>query len=72
MRALTICVVRELPSEEYSIKVAGNPAGTKNFIHFDIYGWSEGDRNARPKGGVGMASRALYYLIRGEYGKHTR
>ena len=45
---------------------------SKNFIHFDIYGWSEGDRNARPKGGVGMASRALYYLIRGEYGKHTR
>jgi hypothetical protein len=36
VRALTICVVRELPSEEYSIKVAGNPAGTKNFIHFGL------------------------------------
>ena len=36
MRALTICVVRELPSEEYSIKVAGYPAGTKNFIHFGL------------------------------------
>jgi hypothetical protein len=29
-------VVRELPSEEYSIKVAGYPAGTKNFIHFGL------------------------------------
>ena len=45
---------------------------TKNFIHFDIYGWSDRDKFARPKGGVGMASRALYYLIRGEYGNHTR
>ena len=36
VRALTICVVRELPSEEYSIKVAGYPAGTKNFIHFGL------------------------------------
>ena len=44
---------------------------SKNFIHFDIYGWSDDDRIARSKGGVGMASRALYYLIRGEYGKHT-
>ena len=45
---------------------------TKNFIHFDIYGWSDTDKFARPKGGVGMASRALYYLIRGEYGNHIR
>ena len=44
---------------------------SKNFIHFDIYGWSDDDRIAQSKGGVGMASRALYYLIRGEYGKHT-
>jgi len=43
---------------------------TKKFIHFDIYGWSDGDRIARPRGGVGMGSRALYYLIRGEHDKY--
>lgn len=33
VRALTICVVRELLIEECSIKVAGYPAGTLKFIH---------------------------------------
>jgi leucyl aminopeptidase len=32
---------------------------TPNYIHFDIYGWQPSSAPARPKGGVGQASRAL-------------
>ncbi|MGH1576767.1 leucyl aminopeptidase family protein [Planktotalea sp.] len=32
---------------------------TPNYIHFDIYGWQPNAAPARPKGGVGQASRAL-------------
>ncbi|MGB3246948.1 MAG: leucyl aminopeptidase family protein, partial [Sulfitobacter sp.] len=30
------------------------------YAHFDIYGWQPADAPARPKGGVGQATRALY------------
>ena len=29
------------------------------YMHFDIYGWTQGSFPARPKGGVGMGARAL-------------
>ena len=32
---------------------------TPNYLHFDIYGWQPSGAPARPKGGVGQASRAL-------------
>lgn len=32
---------------------------TPNYMHFDIYGWQPSPAPARPKGGVGQASRAL-------------
>lgn len=32
---------------------------TPNYMHFDIYGWQPNAAPARPKGGVGQASRAL-------------
>ncbi|MCV2894919.1 leucyl aminopeptidase family protein [Lentibacter sp. XHP0401] len=34
-------------------------AGDVNYAHFDIYGWNPAAKPARPKGGVGMAARAL-------------
>jgi len=37
---------------------------SKIFVHFDIFGWSETRKIARPKGGVGMASRTLFHLIK--------
>ncbi|MGC1496236.1 MAG: leucyl aminopeptidase family protein [Sulfitobacter sp.] len=30
------------------------------YAHFDIYGWQPNDAPARPKGGVGQATRAVY------------
>lgn len=32
---------------------------TSTYVHFDIYGWQPSDAPARPKGGVGQATRAL-------------
>lgn len=32
---------------------------TPNYMHFDIYGWQPSAASARPKGGVGQATRAL-------------
>ncbi|WP_299916262.1 M17 family metallopeptidase [uncultured Roseobacter sp.] len=32
---------------------------TSTYAHFDIYGWQPSDAPARPKGGVGQATRAL-------------
>ena len=32
---------------------------TPNYMHFDIYGWQPSAAPARPKGGVGQATRAL-------------
>lgn len=32
---------------------------TPNYLHFDIYGWQPSAAPARPKGGVGQATRAL-------------
>ncbi|MEO1362869.1 MAG: leucyl aminopeptidase family protein, partial [Pseudomonadota bacterium] len=29
------------------------------YMHFDVYGWQPSDAPARPKGGVGQATRAL-------------
>ncbi|MGB3245693.1 MAG: leucyl aminopeptidase family protein, partial [Sulfitobacter sp.] len=33
------------------------------YAHFDIYGWQPADAPARPKGGVGQATRALYAAL---------
>ncbi|MDO9527204.1 MAG: leucyl aminopeptidase family protein [Gemmobacter sp.] len=33
------------------------------YMHFDIYGHQPGDAPARPKGGVGMAARALFAAL---------
>ncbi len=33
------------------------------YAHFDIYGWNPSDLPARPKGGVGQATRALYAAL---------
>ena len=35
------------------------------YMHFDIYGWQPGDAPARPKGGVGQATRALLAALPG-------
>ena len=36
---------------------------TKAYAHFDIYGWNPNDAPARPKGGVGQATRALLTIL---------
>ena len=33
------------------------------YAHFDIYGWQPSEAPARPKGGVGQATRALYAAL---------
>ena len=33
------------------------------YAHFDIYGWQPSDAPARPKGGVGQATRAVYAAL---------
>jgi leucyl aminopeptidase len=33
------------------------------YAHFDIYGWQPGDAPARPKGGIGQGTRALYAAL---------
>ncbi|MEM7470368.1 MAG: leucyl aminopeptidase family protein [Pseudomonadota bacterium] len=37
--------------------------GTPRFVHFDIYGWQPAAAPARPKGGVGQATRALFEAL---------
>jgi leucyl aminopeptidase len=37
--------------------------GASPYVHFDIYGWQPADAPARPKGGVGQATRALYTVL---------
>jgi leucyl aminopeptidase len=36
---------------------------TPNYMHFDIYGWQPSAAPARPKGGVGQATRALFEAL---------
>ena len=36
---------------------------TQKFIHFDCYGWQPSSAPARPKGGVGQGTRALFEAI---------
>ncbi|MEM6406917.1 MAG: leucyl aminopeptidase family protein [Pseudomonadota bacterium] len=36
---------------------------TPRFVHFDIYGWQPSPAPARPKGGVGQATRALFEAL---------
>jgi leucyl aminopeptidase len=38
--------------------------GESRYAHFDIYGWQPADAPARPKGGVGQATRALHSVLR--------
>lgn len=38
---------------------------TSTYAHFDIYGWQPSDAPARPKGGVGQATRALLQTLNG-------
>ena len=33
------------------------------YVHFDIYGWQPSDAPARPKGGVGQGTRALFSAL---------
>lgn len=41
---------------------------TPRFAHFDIYGWNPTPAPARPKGGVGMAARAVFDALPGVLG----
>lgn len=34
-------------------------AGDSRYMHFDIFGWSQSNQPARPKGGIGQGIRAL-------------
>ena len=36
---------------------------TPRYMHFDIYGWQPSDAPARPKGGVGQGTRALFAAL---------
>ena len=38
-------------------------AGDGAYAHFDIYGWQPSDAPARPKGGVGQGTRALFAAL---------
>jgi leucyl aminopeptidase len=38
-------------------------AGAGRYAHFDIYGWQPTKAPARPKGGVGQGSRALFEAL---------
>ena len=38
-------------------------APNSRYAHFDIYGWQPSDAPARPKGGVGQATRALFHAL---------
>lgn len=39
---------------------------TPRYMHFDIYGWQPNAAPARPKGGVGQATRALFEMLKTE------
>ncbi len=36
---------------------------TPSYLHFDIYGWQPSDAPARPKGGIGQGTRALFEAL---------
>ena len=36
---------------------------TTQFVHFDCYGWQPNSAPARPKGGVGQGTRALFHAL---------
>jgi leucyl aminopeptidase len=36
---------------------------TQKFVHFDCYGWQPSAAPARPKGGVGQGTRALFQAL---------
>jgi leucyl aminopeptidase len=36
---------------------------TTRFVHFDCYGWQPNAAPARPKGGVGQGTRALFQAL---------
>jgi len=40
----------------------------KTWVHLDLYGWNDGDRPGRPRGGEAMAMRALFEVIRDRFG----
>ena len=40
----------------------------KTWAHFDIYGWTQTPKSARPDGGECQAARALYALLKERYG----
>jgi leucyl aminopeptidase len=39
---------------------------TPAYMHFDIYGWQPTAAPARPKGGVGQATRALFTMLKSD------
>jgi len=38
-------------------------ADEARYMHFDVFGWSQSNQPARPKGGVGQGTRALYQAL---------
>ena len=36
---------------------------TPRYMHFDVYGWQPTDAPARPKGGTGQGTRALFAAL---------
>ncbi|HET6632532.1 MAG TPA: leucyl aminopeptidase family protein [Rhodanobacteraceae bacterium] len=39
-----------------------------NWLHLDVYGWSDGNRPGRPRGGDAQGLRALFAMLRQRYG----
>jgi leucyl aminopeptidase len=40
----------------------------KVWLHFDIFAWNASSKPARPEGGECQVARALYALLREQYG----
>lgn len=41
----------------------------RNWVHFDIYGWTPSDKPGRPQGGEAQAARLVYRLVEKRYGR---
>jgi leucyl aminopeptidase len=39
-----------------------------NWVHVDMYAWSQSDKAGRPRGGLDMGARALFQYLRKNYG----
>ena len=43
-------------------------AKSRRYVHFDIYGWRASPKALGPKGGETQAVRAVFEMLRREYG----